>query len=247
MGIKNAKSARDLLVDVLLPEWRKNRARVDELDKWYRGKHPTPVMPRRPTREFRELQDKSRTPWLGLVVSAVAQSLFVEGYRNSSQSEQSEVWEVWQQNGMDARQIAVHRAALAHGVSYLTVLPGIPVPVMRGVSARKMITLYADPAEDEFPIYGLRGDHLVGSKWRWRLYDDEKIWTFDGDQVDTVEFVTHKVHDVGETPIIRYANQLDLDGRSDGEVGPFVPVVARIGPTVWLPERGTFWTDSGIE
>lgn len=226
--IDNPTTARDLLTRVLIPIWRENRTKIDRLDKWYRGEPDTPVMPRRPTREFKELQARSVTPWLNLVVTAVAQSLYVEGYRPANASENvAGPWSIWQANALDARQIAVHRGALAHGLSYVTVLPGDPVPVIRGVSARKMVTVYQDPAEDEWPMYALRGDPLGAGKWRWRLYDDRRVWTFDGD-AGAATYVTFEEHNVGEVPVVRFANVLDLDGRAGGEVEPFIPLAGRI-------------------
>lgn len=227
MGIEKQSTARELLLEVLLPAWKRNRTKVEELDDWYRGKHKKPTMPRRPTREYRELQERSVTPWLSLVVTAVAQSLYVEGYRRRQESDNAPSWDIWQRNGFDSRQVAVHRGALAHGLAYVTVLPGSPVPVLRGVSARKMVALYQDPAEDEWPMYAVRGEDLGGGRWRWRIYDDQQIWTFDGDYT-SAEYVTVEEHGVGECPVVRFANMLDLDGRTPGEVEPLIPLAGRI-------------------
>lgn len=221
-------SARELLGDVLLKMWRDNRTRMDKIDTWHRGDHGKPVMPRSPTREYRELQERSVTPWLQLVVTAVAQSLYVEGYRRSDSSDNAPPWEIWQANQLDGRQIAIHRGALAHGVAFATVFPGEPVPVIRGVSARKMIAVYQDPAEDEWPMYALRGDPLAQGKWRWRLVDDEQVFTFDGDSGSPGSYITLAEHGLGVCPVVRYANQLDLDGRATGEVEPFIPLASRI-------------------
>ena len=66
----------------------------------------------------------------------VCQSMYVDGYRVAKTADNAPAWELWQRNRMDARQIGVHRAGLAYGASYVTVLPGDPVTVMRGISPR---------------------------------------------------------------------------------------------------------------
>jgi len=228
--LESAGAAKDLLTGTLAKIWKDNRSKIDDLDKWYRGNPDKPTMPRRPSREFKELQQRSITPWLSLVVTSVAQSLYVEGYRSKTASENIEpLWAIWQANGLDARQIAVHRGALAHGLSYVTVLPGDPVPVIRGVSARKMVTVYQDPIDDEWPMYAVRAEPIHAGKWRWKIIDDARIWTFDGDaQGQAVEYVTFAEHNAGVVPVIRFANILDLDGRATGEIEPFIPLAGRI-------------------
>ncbi|HEX9767013.1 MAG TPA: phage portal protein [Nitriliruptorales bacterium] len=219
-----------------LPAWRSNFTDIDRIDRWSRGRNQPPNLPRGATMEYRELQDRSPTPWLGLVVTAVAQSLYVDGYHRKDNPEDSDGWDVWQANALDARQVAVHRAALAHGLSYMTVMPGSlqgrVMPVLRGVSARKMIALYADPAEDEWPMYALRGEHtkLAGVKGlRLRLYDNEAVYTFDAiDGSDSPTFITFDEHPAQVCPVVRFANMLDLEGRTPGEVEPFIPLAARI-------------------
>lgn len=231
MALDTQGAAADLLTSTLLPIWEKNRTHIERLDRWYRGLPDRPQMPRSATREFRELQQRSITPWLGLVVTAVAQSLYVEGYKRAqSSADVATPWAAWQANGLDARQIRVHRGALAHGLAYVTVLPGDPTPAIRGVSARRMVTVYQDAAEDEWPDYALRGDPLTRDLWRFRLYDDEHVWTFDGPAHTGAKptYVTFETHGLGVVPVTRFANIMDDDGRATGEVEPFIPLAGRI-------------------
>lgn len=216
------------LVKRLFPQYQDDKRELDKVDSWYRGENERPSMPRQSTREYQQLQDRAYTPWLGLVVTSVAQTLYVEGYRRARETDDAAAWGFWQVNGLDGRQMAVHRAALAHGQSFVTVLPGDRAPVMRGVSARKMLAVYADPAEDEFPMYALRVDPS-GDKWALRLYDEEQVYYLSADKGATkVEFIESRAHGIGVCPVVRFTNQLDLDGRPSGEVSPFVPLAARI-------------------
>jgi SPP1 Gp6-like portal protein len=220
-----------------LPAWKKNRDTVEEVDRWYRGdlnERDKPSLPKKATKEYRDLRSRSSTPWLKYVVNSTAQGLYVEGYRRSDQPENASSWKVWQANGMDARQIAIHRGALAHALSYAVVLPGDPLPVIRGHSARGMVAFYQDVAQDDWPMAALRGDLITDSagkkKWRFRLYDETAIYMFDAndDAGASLTYVTTDEHNAGVCPIVRFANTLDLDGRAEGEVQPYIDIAARI-------------------
>jgi hypothetical protein len=180
------------LTQVYIPTWRSNRERIDWVDRWYRGRldeADKPNMPKRSTAEYKELRDRSVTPWLRFVVRSLSQGLYVEGYRRSDDPRNADGWHTWQRNGLDARQTAVYRGAMAHSLAYVTIMPGDPVPVIRGVSARKMIAMYQDVAEDDWPMHALRGEEINGSDgkkhWRWKLYDAEAIYTIDSPSTTT--------------------------------------------------------------
>lgn len=230
--------AKSVLAD-LLPGWKSQVSEAHSLDAWLRGSQESDFKPNSPTREYLDLQGVASTPWAGLVVTTVAQNLYVEGYRAAKERENSPVWnELWQPNGFDSRQIAVHRAAIAHGLSYVTVLPGTdPLTgearaVMRGVSAKKMAAFYQDEGEDDFPVYTVRGDvSIAGDKkeWLFRLYDDTHVYFLktEGD-LTNIEYIDTMLHGVGVNPAVRFANELDLDGDAHGEIGPFIPLFSRI-------------------
>jgi hypothetical protein len=78
---------------------------------------------------------------------------------------------------MDARQSGIHRAAFAYGTSYAIVLPGDPVPVIRGASPRNLTAVYGE--DPDWPMWAL--EKLGGGLWR--LYDDQAIY-FLGESTD---------------------------------------------------------------
>lgn len=231
------KAVTELVKDRLLPAFLKERDRLDRIDLWYRWRHEDPRLPRSATPEMKHLLELARTPWLGLVVTTVAQSMYVDGYRSPDFPNNLGPWRTWQANDFDNRQIPVHRAALAYGQSYVKVLPGSfngqPTSVMRGVSPRKMLAVYADPAADDWPMYTIQvetsGDDMMIS-----VLDETSVYYLSGDKNgDKVEYIEDRRHDAGVCPVVRYANMLDLDGRTDGEVEPFIPVAARINKTAF--------------
>lgn len=240
----DASDVVELVQDSLFPLWMKDKERLDRIRRWYKTDPEQQSLPPTATREMRALQQLAKTPWLGLVVTTVAQNLYVDGYRSPNDASQSNAtgWSAWTANDLDARQIAVHRAALAYGVSYMTVLPGqdpvtgVARPAMRGVSPRQMIAVYQDVAQDDWPMYAMRvepsgkgGDVIVS------VYDEEWKYVLSanvlGGVPSQVEFLEPQRHGLGVCPVVRYCNMLDLDGESLGEVEPFIPVAARINKT----------------
>lgn len=230
MALKK-RDVEELVRDRLFPAFRDERERLDRIDRWYRWQHDDPYIPRDATKELKALRELAKTPWLGLVVTAVAQAMFVDGYRSKDAAIDATPWEAWQRNDMDARQIAVHRSALAYGQAFVTVLPGDLGAFMRGVSPRRMLAFYGDEVDDDWPMYALRADP-DGDSWLLRLYDDEFEWRLSADSGgDKVEYVEFREHGAGVCPVVRVANMLDLDGRATGEVEPFIPTAARVDKT----------------
>jgi Phage portal protein, SPP1 Gp6-like len=230
-------SVEELVKERLLPAFLRERERLDRIDLWYRWQHENIQLPRSATPELKRLVELSKTPWLGLVVTTVAQALYVNGYRSPDLPENSGPWRTWQANDFDNRQIAIHRAALAYGSSYVTVLPGDldgrNTSVMRGVSPRKMLAVYADPAEDDWPLYAIRVEKS-GDELAIRVLDEEKVhYLSTPGEGSKVTYIEGRTHGIGFPPVVRYANMLDLDGRTDGEVEPFIPVAARINKTAF--------------
>lgn len=238
----NRSDVIELVTDRLLPAFRTERDRLASIDLWYRWQHEDITVPRGATPELKSLLQLSKTPWLNLVVTNVAQSLRIDGYRTPETADDAAPWRLWEQNRLNGRQSAIYRAALAYGVSYGTALPGVddfgqPTAVLRGVSPRKMLAFYADPAEDDWPMFALRAEPAGADGWTIRLYDEQAIY-FLGTERDRngaakLVYIEDRVHDVGVTPVVRFANMLDLDGRTDGEVEPFIPLAKRIDKTTY--------------
>lgn len=228
--------AIQLVGDDLLPRWRTERDKMDRIDRWARWEHDSPHKPRQATAEYRELAARAQAPWGDLIVGSIAQTLYVEGYRRPDAPEDGTGWRFWQANGMDARQVALHRAVLTYGLAYGTVLPGRgmdgePLPVMRGVSPREMIALYDDPASDDWPVIALRVSQVRGG-FDLRLFDDTHVYRFrQEDRWATPRFVEQSEHGAGVPPVVRYKNRFDLEGRAAGEIEPFISVLGKIDQT----------------
>lgn len=244
---------KDLVSKQLFPAFRSERDRLDKIDTWLRWDHDSPFMPRERTKEYKQLADRAQTPWGSLIVTSVAQAMYVDGYRSQSETENSQAWNWWQINGMDSRQIAIHRAMLGYGLAYTTVLPGVDdfgekMPVIKGISPRRMITFYDEPERDDWPHFALSASpaKVNGSKgWALKVYDDANVYYLNSDASgSSFDYIEYREHNLGLCPVVRYANQLDLEGRTPGEVEPFIPILARIDQTTFdrlIVQRFASW------
>ena len=217
---------------ILLGFRAQDRDRLDRLYAYIHNRQRFMWLPDAPPNEVRRLAEMSRVNVLGLVIDSVAQSMYVDGYRAPRQETEAPAWDIWQQNGMDARQIGVHRAALGYGLGYAVVLPGDPVPVIRGVSPRDMTTVYA---EDDWPMWALeKRRSAVTGKTLYRLFDEDMAYWLSVDTLgDGVEFVSSEAHDVGHVPVIRFLSKSDLDDEVTSEIEDLTHIQDQINMTTF--------------
>lgn len=219
----------ELANDVLIPGWQEERRKLDLIDKWHRWE-PDSLRDKIPTyadNEHRNLAKIAETPFLSLVVTTVAQQLVAEAFRSARTTDTTTLTAPWLRNRMPSRQRAIYRAALAYGYSYATAMPGDTGSVLRGRSPRDLYAVYGDVVEDEYPMYYLlaKGDHRY-------IVDEEAVYIL-GDDNGRLEYIEEWVHNVGVAPAVRYSNQIDLEGRTPGEVEPYIQVAGRIDKTTY--------------
>lgn len=233
-GAINAGNVNEFVGDVVWPAFLDERERLEVIAWWGRGHQPDYLVSPA-NAEKRALMRLSKTPWLGLVVSSFAQCLYVDGYRAEGEKINSPgPWRTWNANGLGSRQIAIHRAALTYGFSYArallgTALDGADQAVLRGVSPRRMFALYVDSVADDFPRYALE---LLQDGSTARFYTDNEYFDLRVQGEDLFKeppLVTY--HGTGVVPVVRYCNQMDLDGRTVGEVEQYIPIASRIDKT----------------
>lgn len=202
---------------------------LDKIHQYARGKQPAIVVPRGSPREVTALAKISRVNVMGIVISCLAQALYVDGFRGAKDPEDAPAWEIWQANKLDAGQIGIHRSALTYGASYATVLPGDPLPVVRGYSPRFMTALYGD--DPDWPRFALRTDPALKEL---RLYDEEAIYRFkETTRGGDVEFLGLDTHDAGRVPVVRFLNNQDLDDDNPGEIEPLMELQDQIDLTTF--------------
>lgn len=234
-----AGDVREYVADVFYPHFIDKKGDYDHIKKWASGEQPDYLLDVDASSEKRALLKLSKTPWLGLVVDSFAQCLYVDGYRSEGSKENIPgVWQTWNANQMQARQVAIHRAALTFGHAYAsavsgTALDGSDQAVLRGWSPRRCLALYEDSVSDDWAKYALV---LLQDGKTIRFFDDQFWYDIPmpaaGDFPDD-EPMTQVYHGTGVVPIVRYLNTMDLDGRCVGEVEKLVPIASRIDKTLF--------------
>lgn len=246
------------------PAFLTQRTRTIILDAWTRGEQneleenhgvddiklswsPGTYKPDSVTDEYEDLASRSTTPWAGLVVTSVAQMVYVSGVRRKGAKDNLEVWNTWQRNEWDAWQIALHRSVIAHGVAFATVMPSKDpftqekMARMQAHSAEKMSAFYQD-AQDQWPMFAIWAEPItnvlgVRKGWRCKFYDETAVHDIscenDGREKGDWTYISHETHPFPVPPVVRYANNLDLNGRATGAVEPIIPMLRRV-------DQGTF-------
>ena len=205
------------------------KKRLDRIHAYLTDSQKLTWLPASVPTEVRELAKISRVNMLKFVVGASVQSMYVDGFRQPREADNEPAWDVWQRNRLDARQVGVHRAGISYGASYVTVLPGNPVPVLRGHSPRNMTVVYGP--DDDWPELAL--ERRTGGIWR--LFDDEAVYTLSAKESDSdkVEFVSFAEHGAGVTPVVRFRETDDLDDPVVGVVQELIPLQDQINVTTF--------------
>lgn len=247
------------LYDRLSSRLRAQQRKCDNLDSWLRPELARGFdIPRKASMEHRALADLSRTPWLRLVVDNVTQAMYVDGIVGDGGPAES-LWSIWRRNNLTSKQISNHRAFISYGHSYSVVTRGEGGARIRLLSPRRVAVEY-DDLGDPYPSASLEmtskddaGQHFVlrvpGEEYR--LVQGARTPTetvMDGLRVESI-----MPSGLSFVPVIRFANQLDLDGRVVGEVEPFIPSAQRINKTSYdrlLAQHFNSWkvkTATGLE
>lgn len=237
------------------PSARRSYAQAEQMHIWGGGKQSTidagklfvPNRGQSATEEYTDLGDRSYTPWMQLVITALVQTMFVEGI-NIPGLESDEVlktYEVWKKNGWDAKQISLYREQFTCGEAFALVLPGEDrltgeaMPVMKPRSARNMAAFWTDD-DDEYPMFAIDAEHFWNGTergWTVQLIDEDCVHYAsckgDGEQRKDWFYISYELHETGVTPVSRYHNIIDLQGNVTSEVEPLIPIAKRIDQTMF--------------
>ncbi|MGW1837074.1 phage portal protein [Streptomyces sp. NPDC002067] len=226
---------------------RAERERLDRIDRYMCGDHDGPYIPRSATEEYKLLAKRAISNWLPLLVKTPSQAMAVDGYRRSTDGadgpglsdEVPAEWRVWQDQRLDSRQTPVHRAALTYGQSFVTVLPdpADPArPVVRGVSPRLLYASYDDPAADALPLWALQVETMPDGEGV-----EARVWLYDATYVHDLvvggkggpRLLASRPHGFTVCPVVRFAPDIDLEGRVTGVVEPMIPIQDRVNQTLF--------------
>lgn len=224
------------------------RQDLDVLRRYATGQQALPlVVPRDAPAEVRELARIARINLIAIVLNSLVQSLYVDNIRvtdspspaantppgtdlvPAGSSDPDEpirpVWKTWQANRLDRGQGGLYRTVFQYGYGYNVVMPGVPTPVVRAVSPRRMHALY-DPDEPDYPVMAI--EWLKGGRNnRYRLYavdssGDVGVYTLGyNPEKKTLGLIRDPqvIEQIDYVPVIKYLPFEDLD--SDDEPIPF--------------------------
>lgn len=231
---------------------KKEKGRLDVISAYMANAVSDIYVPRSATREYRRLVDQARFNVLPLVVSTVAQALFVDGYRPTGPSgraptvDNAPIWDaVWQVNRMDARQAALYRPAITYGYSYALVLPGEPAPVITPYGPDCLVAEYEDPMNDEWPEHAMVCHHTydgyrdpfgsttVADGARVTVYDDEFSYDLrkQGGSWVLADDGTEE-HGLGVVPVVRFLDE--ISGHAPcGKIEPLLPAQRQLNQTTF--------------
>ena len=222
--------------------------RLEKIAAYMRGRQSSVYVPRGARQEYRWLINRSKVNILPLVVTVLCQNLFVDGYRPARSDENAAAWKIWQANRMDRRQHGLHRAVAKYGLAYVVGLPGKvgdqTMPVITPKSPRRMTAFYADPVEDEWPVYAVEAkvENVAPGKQRRvvLLYDDQSRYRLVGStdsrilRLDDGDDAVME-HGLGVCPVVRYRGGDDLDGDESvrGEIEPLFDLQDQLNLTTF--------------
>jgi hypothetical protein len=222
--------------------------RLEKIAAYMRGRQASVYVPRGARQEYRWLISRSKVNLLPLVVTVLAQNLFVDGYRPEKSDKNAKAWAYWQANRMDRGQHGLHRAAAKYGVAYVVGLPGRladkPMPLITPKSPRRLTAFYEDPVEDEWPVYAIevKTENVAPGKQQRvvLLYDEENRYRLIGRpgsrmlQLDDGPGGAME-HGLGVCPVVRYLGGDDLDGDEcvRGEIEPLFDLQDQLNMTTF--------------
>ena len=213
--------------------WRNaEEDRLGRLHDYIHDKQHFLWLPISAPREVRAIAKMARLPVLGLVIDSMAQSMYVDGYRAPKMEDEAPAWDVWQRNGLDARQLGVHRSALSYGVAYTTVLPGDPVAVIRGASPRRMTAVYGE--DEDWPMWALqRLRSPLKGRQLYRLFDDSNVYYTSVSPEGKAEYISDEAHDLGTVPVVRFLAKSDLEEEATSEIEDLIHIQDQINLTTF--------------
>ncbi|WP_025272027.1 phage portal protein [Haloglycomyces albus] len=221
--------------------------RLNRIDRYVRGNHDGPYLPQKYSQEYKLLAQRSTKNMIPMILDAACNALSIEGYVRGDGRDAADDWYRWQMNRLDERQTRVHRAALADGHAWITVLPSRTdprQPLVRAHRAIRMWAAYDDPSSDMYPLYavGVPNIDAVGSTPREVTYYDDRAVTVYRDINGEYQPVRSTPHQMGVCPVIRIATEIDLDGRTSGYVEPIIALQDRINQTSMNQLVAQHWT-----
>lgn len=204
--------------------------------------------------EYENLRGLAPNAFGRLIVATIAQTAYIEGIKRPGVEGNLPVWDTFQRNRWLMKQGPLHRAAIGQAVSYGICIPakdpltGSPMAKMMTRSAVDM-SLFYDSDDDEwgklaieaYPHFERVNDDPNGAAiwtgWTVTIWDEGVFHnlscTGNGETPDQWTWISYTEHKQPVVPVAPCYNQVDLAGRSTGEIEPVLPLLRRIDQDVF--------------
>lgn len=236
------------LVDLMYATLQADRVNhFDQSYEYYMGDQLLPYAPQGTSEQISDLQQRSITNWMPLLVSLPVQVSYVDGYRRGSYglgAQQTKTptgdelaagkdptrfspeYACWQRNRMDARQATIYKAALMYGHAFAHVnnitAPNGDVKV-EVLATRNTVAFFDDPVNDIRPKIVLtiksyaRDEETPGLAVVW---DDVNRYELTIDHERVFARKGEPIpHGLGGCPVVRYTcGAPDDEGRALGVI-----------------------------
>jgi hypothetical protein len=227
------------------------------LERYVIGNHPIPYGDQRYVKALRELQEKAKTNYVGLVTNAPCERMEVVGFRfgdNPDDSADDDANKMWQANDMDLMSVIAHTTAATFSRCYVLVSPpdesDPKVPII-SIEDPRITIVEHDPASMRKIRAGLRmwHDDVIGSAIAV-VYLPDATHFFKGklngyyQNIDydllrervlgagSWEYIGSEPNPIGEVPIVPINWRPGLHGTSMAEAEEGFTIQDRINATV---------------
>lgn len=209
-------------------------AKMNALNDYYIGDHPLPFVTKAHNQkmrdQFRGLLMQSKSNFMAMVVDVCAERLRVDGFRLSASSDvtaDQDTWELWQANSMDAQFTTAVTEAMVKGVSYLSVWPGDPYPVVAVEDPLQTIVAYEPGTNFTRRQAALKmwRDEWTGDM-RANVYLPNGVWKFYRPAGTTTSPVIGTEADLAKQPILPWMPLDAPDAYLPNPLGvvPIIPI-----------------------
>jgi hypothetical protein len=230
---------------VLGPNWwlhrltgclARDQARMVLMDRYYRGDHPLPFVPRKLKSEFLAMLHRSKSNFMRIVVDAPAERLRLQGFRARDEEKADEdIWSWWLDNHMNVDSNIAITDAIKMARSYISVwrYDGDTDATVQVEDPRGTYVEY-DPLRRHRRVAGLR---VWNDEWTGKIRAD--VWLEDGCYQFLGEKNTFRASRLWP-PAWQPGDLID-----DGDVR-YIDTVSREDPAPDLSQWCAQWTELGV-
>jgi hypothetical protein len=221
---------------VLVPMLREKRKLLKKVKEQIRAESRV-WTPKGQTPEHRYLESLTHTPWGTKVTTTFAQELSVSGFMtpDSAPGDNDPAWSLWAKARMPLVEDLLVREAFQYGESFAAALPSDQPrsAVAKPLPPFHTVARYEDPVVDVWPVAVLAtvADRKTMSPIPGTLYVADWVYNLkfpDGLDADTVTIDGAWQHRSPQTPVVRFLNEIDSEGRTTGKIAPLIPLLERI-------------------